>query len=112
MAQKLLLLKYVNYTLDMASFHLCYGFPQLMATIVQSLLLVNIGMELSMPTIVIGSLYQNSNAEFVLTNHESSWFGKKLNHINRTNHTLYIVYKVILYKLWYKRSRKANFFGN
>jgi len=45
---------------------------------VQSLLLVNVGMELAMATIVIGSLYKNPNAEFELTDTESSWYGKNI----------------------------------
>lgn len=48
-----------------------------MATIVQSLLLVNVGMELAMSTIVIGALYKKPHAEFALTESESSWYGKK-----------------------------------
>lgn len=43
---------------------------------VQSLLLVNVGMELAMATIVIGSLYKNPNAEFLLSDSQSSWYGK------------------------------------
>lgn len=42
----------------------------------QSLLLVNVGMELAISTVVIGSLYNKPDAEFVLTDSESSWFGK------------------------------------
>jgi len=49
---------------------------QLLATIVQSLLLVNVGMELAMSTIVIGALYKKPHAEFALTESESSWYGK------------------------------------
>lgn len=41
-------------------------------------MLVNVGMELSMSTLVIGSLYKNPNAEFELSAYESSWYGKKL----------------------------------
>jgi len=33
-------------------------------------------MELAMATVVIGSLYKNPKAEFVLTDTESSWYGK------------------------------------
>jgi len=43
---------------------------------VQSLLLVNVGMELAMATVVIGSLYKNPKAEILLTDSESSWYGK------------------------------------
>lgn len=51
---------------------------QLLATMVQSLLLVNVGMELAMATVVIGSLYKNPNAEFSITDSESSWYGSIL----------------------------------
>ncbi|VVC43199.1 Hypothetical protein CINCED_3A012734 [Cinara cedri] len=50
----------------------------LLATMVQSLLLVNVGMELSICTIVIGSLYKNPNAEFHLSVTNSSWYGSIL----------------------------------
>lgn len=51
-------------------------FLQLLASVIQSLMLVNVGMELAMPTLVIGSIYKNSKAEFVLSNSQSSWYGK------------------------------------
>lgn len=53
---------------------------------VQSLLLVNVGMELAMATVVIGSLYKNPNAEFLITDSESSWYGKNTIHHNLTQY--------------------------
>lgn len=36
-------------------------------------------MELAMATVVIGSLYKNPKAEFLLSDSESSWYGKNTN---------------------------------
>ncbi|KAF0763715.1 facilitated trehalose transporter Tret1-like [Aphis craccivora] len=67
---------------DLVEIKVKYGkratIAQLLATIVQSLLLVNVGMELAMATVVIGSLYKNPNAEFHLSDNESSWYGSIL----------------------------------
>lgn len=43
---------------------------------VQSLMLVNVGMELAITTIVIGALYKKKDSEFELSDSESSWYGK------------------------------------
>ncbi|XP_050533260.1 facilitated trehalose transporter Tret1-like [Daktulosphaira vitifoliae] len=51
---------------------------QLFAVITQSLLLVNLGMEIMMPTLVLGELYKNSNIGFSLTDTEASWYGSIL----------------------------------
>ncbi|CAI6345707.1 unnamed protein product [Macrosiphum euphorbiae] len=48
---------------------------QIFATIAQSFLLMNVGMEMGMPTVVIQQLYQNSGSEFSLTLSEISWYG-------------------------------------
>lgn len=48
---------------------------QVFATIAQSFLLVGLGMELGMPTVVIQQLYQNSDSKFSLTLTEISWYG-------------------------------------
>jgi len=46
------------------------------ATIAQSFLLVGLGMELTMSTIVIQDVYNNQKSEFSLTTEEVSWYGK------------------------------------
>eukprot|EP00102_Acyrthosiphon_pisum_P015845 XP_008186584.1 PREDICTED: facilitated trehalose transporter Tret1 isoform X2 [Acyrthosiphon pisum] len=48
---------------------------QIFATIAQSFLLINVGMEMAMSTVVIQQLYQNSESEFSLTLTEISWYG-------------------------------------
>jgi len=48
---------------------------QIFATIAQSFLLINVGMEMGMPTVVIQQLYQNSGSELSLTLSEISWYG-------------------------------------
>jgi len=48
---------------------------QIFATIAQSFLLIGMGMEIGMPTVVIQQLYQNSDSEFSLTLTEISWYG-------------------------------------
>ncbi|XP_050533262.1 facilitated trehalose transporter Tret1-like [Daktulosphaira vitifoliae] len=51
---------------------------QTLAVIAQSLLLINLGMELLMPTIVLGDVYLNKNGEFLLTSTQASWYGSIL----------------------------------
>jgi len=46
------------------------------ATVAQSFLLVGLGMELTMSTIVIQDLYNNPKSEFSLTTEQVSWYGK------------------------------------
>ncbi|XP_026823244.1 facilitated trehalose transporter Tret1-like [Rhopalosiphum maidis] len=53
-------------------------FAQLCATIAQSFLLVGLGMELTMSTIVIQDLYNNPKSEFSLTTSQVSWYGSIL----------------------------------
>lgn len=48
---------------------------QVFATLAQSFLLVGLGMELSMPTVVIHALYPKSNNGFSLTLSDTSWYG-------------------------------------
>jgi len=52
-----------------------FAFKQVFATIAQSFLLVGLGMELGMPTVVIQQLYQNPDSDFSLTLTEISWYG-------------------------------------
>lgn len=51
---------------------------QVFATIAQSFLLVGLGMELTMSTIVIQDLYNNPKSEFSLTTSQVSWYGSIL----------------------------------
>ncbi|CAI6347268.1 unnamed protein product [Macrosiphum euphorbiae] len=51
---------------------------QIFATTAQSILLIGLGMEIGMPTIVIQHLYRNSDSEFSLTLNEVSWYGSIL----------------------------------
>jgi len=62
---------------------------------VQSLLLVNVGMELAMATVVIGSLYKNPSAEFSITDSESSWYGKNTIHHNLTQYNKTSEYRTL-----------------
>ncbi|CAI6371052.1 unnamed protein product [Macrosiphum euphorbiae] len=48
------------------------------ATTAQNFLLIGLGMEIGMPTIVIQQLYRNSDSEFSLTLTEVSWYGSIL----------------------------------
>ncbi|CAI6374203.1 unnamed protein product [Macrosiphum euphorbiae] len=47
-------------------------------TTAQNFLLIGLGMEIGMPTIVIQQLYRNSDSEFSLTLTEVSWYGSIL----------------------------------
>lgn len=49
------------------------------ATVAQSFLLVRLGMELTMSTIVIQDLYKNPKSDFSLTTEQVSWYGKHIN---------------------------------
>ncbi|XP_050437238.1 uncharacterized protein LOC126843634 [Adelges cooleyi] len=51
---------------------------QSLATIAQSFLLIGLGMELTIPTLVIGDLYQDKSEGFRLSTTEASWFGSIL----------------------------------
>ncbi|XP_025205280.1 facilitated trehalose transporter Tret1-like [Melanaphis sacchari] len=51
---------------------------QMCATIAQSFLLVGLGMELTMSTIVIQDLYNNPKSDFSLTTSQMSWYGSVL----------------------------------
>ncbi|KAL4143636.1 hypothetical protein QTP88_005948 [Uroleucon formosanum] len=51
---------------------------QVCATIAQSFLLVGLGMELTMSTIVIQDLYNNPKSEFSMTTEQVSWYGSIL----------------------------------
>ncbi|VVC25992.1 Sugar transporter, conserved site,Major facilitator superfamily domain,Major facilitator, sugar [Cinara cedri] len=51
---------------------------QILATLAQSFLLIGLGMELTMPTVVIQEVYQNSKSQFSLTPTEVSWYGSVL----------------------------------
>ncbi|XP_025205967.1 facilitated trehalose transporter Tret1-like [Melanaphis sacchari] len=51
---------------------------QCLATIAQSFLYIGLGMNVSMPAIVIRDLYQNPNSEFSITTTEASWYASLL----------------------------------
>lgn len=76
-------------------------FLQTLATIAQSFLLIGLGMELSMSTIVIQNLYQNSNAKFSLSLNEASWYGE----YKRRSFILFLFfYYWFRFKTWFKYS--------
>ncbi|CAH0381025.1 unnamed protein product [Bemisia tabaci] len=51
------------------------AFAQILATLIQNWLLIEIGLDWAMPTMVIGALHRNSEESFNMDDDEASWFG-------------------------------------
>lgn len=60
----------------------------MLASLALGFLSIEVGMKLSISTIVINDLYQNSNSYFSISQTEASWYGKSNYFINNTYNSI------------------------